>query len=80
MAFARTHAISDGEVAAFWDNKTKTSKKVVLSRGEAYAPHYPSDDSVVIYAGHEDAVADRQIAKWAAANKCHLQLVKTEES
>lgn len=69
MAFARTHALTDGELVVFWDNETQTAKKVLLSEGEAYAPYYPSENSLIIYAAcdvHtlEDQTADEQIAIW----------------
>ncbi len=80
MAFVRTHATCDGEVIAFWDNETKEAKIVRLSIGEPIAPHFPSSDSLVIFAGgagdNSVAAANRQIAKWKAAHGLHLRLVQ----
>jgi hypothetical protein len=81
MAYAGTHALCDGHVFAFWDNRTKSAKIVTLSEGEPIAPHYPSSDSEVIFAGCGGAEAlpqaQRQVARWHAAHRTHLRLVKS---
>lgn len=71
MAFARTHALTDGELAVFWDYDKIRAKKVLLQQGEAYAPHFPSKNSEVIFAASnvhslDNLDAQRQIAKWKA--------------
>lgn len=71
MAFARTHALTDGELAVFWDYDKSRAKKVLLKKGEEYLPHFPSKNSEVIYSACNvhtlnDLEAQRQIAKWKA--------------
>ncbi|MFA4971533.1 MAG: hypothetical protein WC683_02890 [bacterium] len=81
MAFVRLAAVGERELVVYWNSVTKIAKKVVLARGEEYDLKHPLE---VIYAAAFDdetkdeveREADQQIAKWMAAAKTHLRLVK----